>query len=181
MRRRDFIILLAGAMGGWPSALRAQQRAMPVIGFLGSLAPGPSAPIVAAFREGLSETGFVEGQSVAIEYRWAEGRYDRLPSLAAELVRIPVAVLVATGITAAAAAKATTSTIPIVFNTGGDPVRFGLVASLNKPGGNVTGVASLGKVLVAKRFELFRERVPKAALRLAVPAALLTRADEVIE
>ena len=111
---------------------------------------------------GLERRGFAEGRDVAIDYRWADGHYDRLPALAAELVRLPVAVLVVTGITAAAAAKAATATVPIVFDTGGDPVRFGLVGSLNRPGGNVTGVASLGKVLVAKRFELLRELVPGA-------------------
>jgi ABC-type uncharacterized transport system substrate-binding protein len=160
MRRREFIRLVGGAAVAWPLAAHAQQAAMPIVGVLDSSSANEYAPFLAAFREGLDEAGFVEGRNVAIEYRWAEGSYDRLPSLAAELVRIPVAVLVATGITAAA--KATTSTVPIVFNTGGDPVRFGLVAGLNKPGGNVTGVASLGKVLVAKRFELFRELVPKA-------------------
>jgi putative tryptophan/tyrosine transport system substrate-binding protein len=161
MRRREFITLMGGA-AVWPLAAQAQQTTMPIVGVLDSSSASEYAPFLAAFREGLDETGFIEGRSVAIEYRWAEGRYDRLPSLAAELVRIPAAVLVATGITATAAAKPTTSTVPIVFNTGGDPVRFGLVASLNKPGGNITGVASLGKVLVAKRFELFRELVPKA-------------------
>jgi ABC-type uncharacterized transport system substrate-binding protein len=161
MRRREFIALLGG-VSAWPLAAHAQQAAMPIVGVLDSSSASEYEPFLAAFREGLHEAGFIESRNVAIEYRWAEGRYDRLPSLAAELVRIPVAVLVATGITAAAAAKAATSTVPIVFNTGGDPVRFGLVASLNKPGGNVTGVASLGKVLVAKRFELFREVVPRA-------------------
>jgi len=161
VQRREFIAAL-GSAAAWPLVALAQQQAMPVIGFLDSSSADEYAPFVAAFRRGLNEAGFVEGRNVAIEYRWAGGGYDRLPAIAAELVRAPVAALVATGITAAVAAKAATSTVPIVFNTGGDPVRFGLVASLNRPGGNVTGVASLGKVLVAKRFELLRELAPNA-------------------
>src|SRR5207253_8052138 len=138
--RRDFVILLAGAMGGWPSTVRAQQKAMPVIGFLGSLAPDFSAPRVAAFREGLSETGFLNGQSIAIEYRWAEGRFDQLPALAADLVRRQVdASVTSGGPVPARAAKNATATIPIAAVVGGDPIADGLIASLARPGGNLTG------------------------------------------
>ena len=164
MRRREFATLLGGAVVLRPLAGRAQQLAVPVIGFLDSSSADVFQPFVAAFGQGLGESGFVEGRTVRIEYRWAESHYDRLPGLAAELVRIPVAVLAATGVTAAVAAKASTTTIPVVFHTGGDPVKFGLVASLNKPGGNVTGVVSLGKIVVPKQLEVLRELVPKAGV-----------------
>lgn len=160
MRRREFVTLLVGAAVLWPRRSHAQQPALPVVGFLDSSSPAALGPFVEDFRKGLAEVGFVEGRNVRIEYRWADGRYDRLPALAAELVRIPVSVLAATGVTAALAAKASTTTIPIVFHTGGDPVKSGLVASLAKPGGNVTGVVSLNKILVPKQLELLRELVP---------------------
>jgi len=160
MRRREFITLLGGAAAAWPLAARGQQAGMPVVGFLSSAAPGSSVDRVDAFRQGLAETGFQEGRSVAVEYRSAHGRYQELPRLAAELVGHPVAVLAASGITATRAAQAATTTIPIVFHTGGDPVKLGLVASLAKPEGNLTGVATLGKVLVAKQLELLHEFVP---------------------
>ena len=164
MRRREFAMLLGGAIVLRPRAGRAQQPGIPVIGFLDSSSAAALGPFVTAFRNGLEEVGFVEGRNVRIEYRWADGHYDRLPALAAELVRLPVAVLAATGVTAAVAAKASTTTIPVVFHTGGDPVKFGLVASLGKPGGNVTGVVSLNKVLVPKQLELLHELLPRAGL-----------------
>ena len=143
MRRREFVMVLVGTAVLRAGECRAQQEALPVIGFLDSSSPAALGPFVEDFRKGLAEVGFVEGRNVRIEYRWAGGQYERLPGLAAELVRIPVSVLAATGVTAALAAKASTTTIPIVFHTGGDPVKSGLVASLAKPGGNVTGVVSL--------------------------------------
>jgi putative ABC transport system substrate-binding protein len=164
MQRRAFITLLGGAAMTWPLPARAQQ-AMPLIGFLSSRSPGESAGVVAAFRQGLTETGFVEGQNLTIAFRWAEGRYDRLPALAAELVSLRVAVLYsAGGPPAALAAKAATSAIPIVFSAASDPVGLGLVASLNRPGGNVTGMSLFASDLWAKNVELLKELVPTASV-----------------
>jgi putative ABC transport system substrate-binding protein len=161
MRRRELMLLLGGAMTVG-RALRAQQKAMPVVGFLGVTSPGPFAPFIAAFHRGLSETGYIERQNVAIEYRWAEGRYDRLPALAADLVDRKVDIIAtAGGISSALAAKGATSTIPIVFETGADPVEKGLVGSLARPGGNLTGMAFMVTELMPKRLELLSELVPQ--------------------
>jgi putative tryptophan/tyrosine transport system substrate-binding protein len=163
MQRREFITLLGGAMG-WSLAARAEQPAMPLVGFLGSGSPESDAFRVAAIRRGLNESGYVEGRNVAFEYRWAEDHNERLPALAADLVRHEVAVIVLIGNTSVMAAKLATATIPIIFAIGGDPIKLGLVASLNRPGGNITGVSFLTDILVAKQFEVLHETVPKTAL-----------------
>jgi putative ABC transport system substrate-binding protein len=184
MRRREFITLLGGTVATWPLAAHAQQPAMPVIGFLNSASPDAFAALVRAFTQGLAETGYVENRNVIIEYRWAENQYDRLPALAEDLVRRNVAVIVANP-PAALPAKAATSTIPIVFLSALNPVEIGLVASLNRPGGNVTGVSTLNVELLPKRVDLLRELIPTAtvvgALINPATSAAVTQANDLQE
>jgi putative tryptophan/tyrosine transport system substrate-binding protein len=164
LRRREFIKVIAASAAGWPLPAWAQQPKMPLVGFMHILSPENVPKFVPAFRQGLKEQGFIEGENLAVEYRWAHGHYDQLPNLAADLVRRQVAVLAATGGSPSPqVAKAATQTIPIVFTTNGDPVKEGLVASLNRPGGNATGVTLFGPAAVTKRFQLMHELVPKAA------------------
>ncbi len=164
MRRREFITFLSGATAAWPFAARGQQSAMPMVGFINSGALGGYRNLLISFRKGLAEGGFVEGRNLAIEYRWAEGRFDQLPSLAADLIARGAVVIVSGGIGSALGARQASATIPLVFLAGDDPVKFGLVASLNRPGGNATGVAWLTSEIFSKRLEIVRELVPNASV-----------------
>jgi putative ABC transport system substrate-binding protein len=181
MQRRGFIALLAGATATWPLAARAQRKAMPVIGYLNTGSPDLNPSLLAALRQGLSETGYIEGQNLAVEYRWAEGHYDRLPALAADLVGRKVDLILATSPPSALAAKSATSTIPIVFRGGSDPVGDGLVASLARPGGNLTGVGFGGADLTAKRLELLSELVPRAGVIALLVNPKAPNAESVIQ
>jgi ABC-type uncharacterized transport system substrate-binding protein len=176
VKRREFIRLLGGAAAAWPVTALAQGSARPVVGYLGPGSAVSDAFRVTAFRQGLSEAGFVEGQNVTVDYRWAEEHYDRLPEMATDLVNRHVAVIVATSTPAALAAKAATTTVPIIFETAADPVKLGFVASLNRPGGNVTGVTQLGEEVLPKRLELLHELLPSAR----VMALLINPADPVL-
>ena len=183
MRRREFISLIGGVAATWPLAVRAQQPALPVIGFINSGWSGEPYPPLSAFIKGLGETGFVEGSNVAIEYRWAEGRHERLPALIADLVQRKVSVIAATSTPAAVAAKAANTVVPVVFTTGGDPARMGLVSSLARPGANVTGVSTLNVEVSAKRLELMHEVLPAAnnfALLINPSDPLATAASQTI-
>jgi len=168
MRRRDFIVGIAGSTAAWPRATRAQQRAMPVVGFLAPGSPGSLTDVVDAFRQGLSESGFLEGRNVAIEYRYAGSDFDRLPALGTELVSRRVNMVFAMGAASAAAAKSAITTVPVVFYMGEDPVSLGVVQSFNRPGGNLTGVATLSSAVMAKRLELLRELAPRAEVFAAL-------------
>ena len=182
MRRRDFIKVTVGSAAAWPLAARAQQSTMPVVGYLGSTSPEMSAKRLAAFRKGLHDAGFEEGRNVTIEFRWANGREERMPELVADLIRRRVAEIVAPASTAGAlAAKAATTTIPIVFATGSDPVALGLVPRLSRPGGNVTGVTILGVELTAKRLSLLRELTPQATRFVALVNPRSVMADGIVK
>ena len=164
MQRREFITLIGSAVAAWPLAARAQQPVTPLIGFMNGGSPDAFTRLSAAFRQGLGETGYIEHKNIAIEYRWADGKYDQLPAMAADLLRRRVIVIAATSTPAALAAKAATTTIPVVFETAGDPVTLGLVASLNRPGGNVTGITQLSSELVAKRLGLLHDLLPAVTI-----------------
>jgi putative ABC transport system substrate-binding protein len=181
MQRREFITLIGGSAMAWPLSARAQQPSVPVIGYLESASQGQFSDLIPAFRKGLSETGYTDGQNVKIEYRWAEGQYDRLPALTAELVRGAATLIFTTAFNSAQAAKAVTTTVPIVFVSGPDPVQLGLVASLNRPGGNLTGVTLFTSTVGAKRLQLLRELLPAANTVAFIVNPGNTRADSDIQ